>query len=649
MARSAQPQPPESGYDGDGPPTGPPTLTAAADGSPTSWSYFFIRLLFVFVLRVFYSNVVVEGVENIPQDGVPCMLCANHSNSLTDALLLVTTVPTWKRRLLRLTAKDSQFGRKTFTSWLIESAGTVPIKRQKEHGKAGTTVDNSAVFEKLIDALGKGDMVCIFPEGMSRYYPQIAPLKQGVARILSDTLTRHEHDHDFKVAVQTCSITYLHRNLFRDADCLCWVVRSDVLVTFHPPIIVTPKTHPGLIAKPTPEGKAAPDEGSVRRLTSLIGTEIRSGILDAPSWTYIRAANTCRRLYAPLGTKLGLGEHVRLTQRFVEGLTGRKAIKPWQEGEDVKGVLKTPMRRARPGEDFFGLDKSESEDRPSSQDDLDRLVKDLTNYQDLLYVHGIKDDRVRNSRLLRRRTLVKRLFVRLLGATALFVVCLPGLVFWTPIFVIATKASRKVKKAGPVFDTYDEVAQTKLVYGLVVGVAEGLLVCLLTLPLSWLTLFIFPTLMWLTLRWLEDLTSSLRASIALFRLLLIGKRQLRVLRDMRESLRIRVENLAVKDCGLPRDAEKYIETQRGWRVASSLGFFSLRRRRKKDWNESLKLFDVSEYPGDDMPSDLVSSAPLTPAAIAGPSVAKVGSSLTSLTSVAEERPRRGRVDRLKEA
>lgn len=45
------------------------------------------------VLRVFYSSVVVEGAEHIPRDGVPCMITANHSNSLTDALLLVTTVP----------------------------------------------------------------------------------------------------------------------------------------------------------------------------------------------------------------------------------------------------------------------------------------------------------------------------------------------------------------------------------------------------------------------------------------------------------------------------------------------------------------------------------------------------------------------------
>ncbi|SCV68158.1 BQ2448_279 [Microbotryum intermedium] len=58
-----------------------------------------------------------------------------------------------------------------------------------------------------------------------------------------------------------------------------------------------------------------------------------------------------------LYTKVSLGKHVRLTQRFVEGLTGRKAIKPWQEGEDVKGVLKAPMRQTRPGEDYFGFEE----------------------------------------------------------------------------------------------------------------------------------------------------------------------------------------------------------------------------------------------------------------------------------------------------
>lgn len=294
------------------------------------------------VLGVFYANVVVEGEENIPEDGVPCVLTANHSNSLTDALLLVTTVPKSRRSLLRLTAKDTQFGRGTFTSWLIESAGTLPIKRPKDH--KGEKVDNSKVFEKLIGALEKGDMVCLFPEGLSRYYPEISPLKQGVSRIVSDTLIRQKDNPEFRLAIQTTSIVYLHRNLFR----------SDVLVTFHPPMYISASSHPDLVLEPSSTDSsnhaATPDphERAIRALTASIGASIRAGILDAPSWAVIRLANTCRRLYAPLGTRLTLGDHVRLTQRFVDALCGRRAEKTWDEivraqgegeGEGVVGLL----------------------------------------------------------------------------------------------------------------------------------------------------------------------------------------------------------------------------------------------------------------------------------------------------------------------
>lgn len=88
--------------------------------------------------------------------------------------LMVTSVPQRKRNMLRLTAKASQFGepihpqsrryiprrmisqspgahaysgRRTFTSWLIENAGTLPLKRKKEDPNA----DNSHVMEKLVD------------------------------------------------------------------------------------------------------------------------------------------------------------------------------------------------------------------------------------------------------------------------------------------------------------------------------------------------------------------------------------------------------------------------------------------------------------------------------------------------------------------
>lgn len=51
--------------------------------------------------------------------------------------------------MLRLTAKATQFGRRTFTSWLIESAGTVPIKRRKDYADS-SEADNTDVMEKLM-------------------------------------------------------------------------------------------------------------------------------------------------------------------------------------------------------------------------------------------------------------------------------------------------------------------------------------------------------------------------------------------------------------------------------------------------------------------------------------------------------------------
>ncbi|KAM0751732.1 hypothetical protein T439DRAFT_300728 [Meredithblackwellia eburnea MCA 4105] len=570
--------------------------------NPASWSYFAILTLFRFVLRVFYANVVVEGSENLPPDGVPCILCSNHSNSLTDALLLVTTVPRSKRHHLRLTAKDTQFGRGTFTSWLIESAGTLPIKRPKDH--VGQKIDNSVVFAKLIESLEEGDIVCIFPEGLSRYHPEIAALRQGVSRIVSDVVSRQRSNPNFELAIQTCSITYLHRNLFR----------SDVLVTFHPPIKVTAAEYPGLIG--TPETPA--DYAAVRDLTSKMGREIRAGTLDAPSWDFIRTANTARRLYAPLGTKLGLGDHVRLTQRFVDAFAGKRAVKGWSEGTDAKLALKTPMVDPKEGSDYFAALQNASSPEssngqevnvmregskgPHSAAELDLLAKDLKTYQDLLFLHGVKDDRVRNPRMLLRRTLLKRLLVRFAGAAFLLLLSLPGLVLWTPIFAVAKIQSEKQKRTGPVFDTYDEVAQTKLVYGLITGIGVYLLSVLLTWPIAPLTMVGVPVLMWITLRWLEDFTSSLRAALALFRLLHLGKHQLLLLREMRESLRVRVEEVAVRDCGLPRDSDVYLVSRGRWRGLHA-GFFSLNRRRKKDWNEVLKLWDISEYPANDYPEE----------------------------------------------
>ncbi|KAL4078410.1 hypothetical protein V8B97DRAFT_1937206 [Scleroderma yunnanense] len=528
------------------------------EGTPTSWSYVFVRLLFKFVLKIFYGSIVVENAELIPKTGQPCIVCANHSNSLTDALVLVASIPPQTRNMLRLTAKSTQFGHRTFTSWLIESAGTVPIKRRKDFNDE--SVNNREAMQKLMEALELGDAICMFPEGMSRYHPTIAPLKTGVARIISDVLTRNRDNPDFSISILTCSITYMHRQHFR----------SDVLVTFHPAFKFTPKDNPELLA---------PVEfNHIREVTWRMQEQISSGTIDSPSWELVRSAKLASRMYAPLGTRMSLGDYVRLTRTFVEAFKAPEH----------------PLKVGPPDE----RDECATEDF-----EIQRLRRDLKNYQDQLVRWGVKDDRIR--RPLSRRAILFRMTIRLSWSLFLFTLSIPGLILWTPVFITTFYAVHNFKKSGPIWDTWDEIAQYKLVYGLFSGLSVWLTSVLLTLPVAPITIVMVPALMWMTLRWLEDAVSAFRAFAALTRLLRVGKVTLKSLWDTREGLHARIKNLAVGTLGLPADPEKYFLERGGQekgrvrgRLESGAKYFSVRRRRKRDWNETLRLYDKVDFPDE---------------------------------------------------
>ncbi|KAJ7200713.1 hypothetical protein C8J57DRAFT_1442101 [Mycena rebaudengoi] len=528
-------------------------------GTPTPWSYALIRLLFNFVLKTFYGSIVIEGKEHIPKTGRPCVVCANHSNSLTDALLLVTSIPPKERNMLRLTAKATQFGHRTFTSWLIESAGTVPIKRRKDYVDEATA-DNTDVMGKLMEALELGDAICLFPEGMSRYHPTIAPLKTGVARLVSDVLTRNRDSPDFEISVLNCSVTYMHRQHFR----------SDVLVTFHPPLTFSPKTNPELLAPV--------DYNNIRLLTAQIHEQISSGTIDSPSWDLVRVSKAAARIYAPLGTRMSLGDYVRVVRTFL-GAFKTVADEPSHVEEQEK---QTAAEIA----------------------ELAQLRIDLRTYQDQLAGWGIKDDRIRHP--LPRHTILSRMIVRLTWSFCLFSLSLPGLLLWIPVLLTTFYAVHNFKKTGPIFDTWDEIAQYKLIYGLMSGLVVWFGTSVLTFPFTAVTFFLVPALMWMTLRWTEDAVSAFRAFTALRRLLMVGKPTLRSMHTRREDLHKRVMHLAVHTLGLPEDPETYFVRHGGkekgrvrGRWESGSKYFSIKRRRKRDWNETLRLYDVVDYPKEE--------------------------------------------------
>lgn len=199
------------------------------------------------------------------------------------------------------------------------------------------------------------------------------------------------------------------------------------------------------------------------------------------------------------------------------------------------------------------------------------------------------------------------MLVRLTWFVCLISISLPGLVLWTPVFVTTFYGIHVFKKSGPIWDTWDEIAQYKLVYGLLSGLFVWMLSVLLTLPFARITVVLVPVLMWMTLRWLEDAVSAFRAFTALLRLLWVGPTTLKTVRDARGDLHSRIMNLAVGTLGLPQNPERdFLESggQEKGRVKtkweSGAKYFSLRRRRKRDWNETLRLYDKVDYPDEQL-------------------------------------------------
>ena len=138
----------------------------------------------------------------------------------------------------------------------------------------------------------------------------------------------------------------------------------------------------------------------------------------------------------------------------------------------------------------------------------------LKTYQDQLSFWRLKDDRIR--RLLPRRIVLTRMVLRLTWSLFLFSISIPGLLLWVPVFLTTAYCVHNFKKTGPIWDTWDEIAQYKLIYG--VSICCGFLICSIypglvsglcvwfgttaaTFPIAPITFMAVPLCMWMTLRW----------------------------------------------------------------------------------------------------------------------------------------------------
>ncbi len=251
-------------------------LTAPAPSA--SMTYRLIVGFFRFVLRTFFRQVEVVGLEHLPREG-GAVLVAWHPNGLVDPGLIITHSP----RQVIFGARHGLFA-VPLLGRIMRAVGTVPIYRAMDDKKSDPETrraQNSAALDALAEQVARGAFSCLFPEGTSHDSPHLLQIKTGAARFWYRARWQME-DGAQAPAIVPVGLHYRRKRGFR----------SRVLVEFHAPLDV-----PELLAT-LPEKDAAEEEMKprYRALTDQIERTLREVVRATEDWELHHLMHRARKL-----------------------------------------------------------------------------------------------------------------------------------------------------------------------------------------------------------------------------------------------------------------------------------------------------------------------------------------------------------------
>jgi 1-acyl-sn-glycerol-3-phosphate acyltransferase len=116
-----------------------------------------------------------RGFENVPVQG-GLIVAANHISHV-DPLVLADAIAFTTRRMPKYLAKASLFEGNGLVARTMRGAGQIPVHRK--------TADASLALKDAVDALHRGELIAIYPEGTVTRDPGKWPMvaRTGVARL----------------------------------------------------------------------------------------------------------------------------------------------------------------------------------------------------------------------------------------------------------------------------------------------------------------------------------------------------------------------------------------------------------------------------------------------------------------------------------
>ncbi|MEN8114432.1 MAG: 1-acyl-sn-glycerol-3-phosphate acyltransferase [Actinomycetota bacterium] len=262
----------------------------------------FLKNVASVAVRLIYRSVEVRQRAGESRSG-PQLAVSNHFGGVADALIQSYALD----RVPRFVARDVIW-RFPIAKHGMRFVRAIPTHKPEDKGPAG----NDQMFRSTYDALHDGDLIMIFPEGITVEDPAMARIKTGAARIALGARA----DGVEGIEIVPSGIHYDDKG----------TLRSRVWVNVGEPIKIDDE-----IARYVSQGDAedASNREAVRSLTADIEEHLRRSAPDYADWEEERALSTAaaialRSLPKPPPT-VGFGDESALANMLSGGTDEAKA------------------------------------------------------------------------------------------------------------------------------------------------------------------------------------------------------------------------------------------------------------------------------------------------------------------------------------
>lgn len=146
--------------------------------------------------KVYYKEIQVVGLENLPPKGYPVFAISNHHNAVMDPLAMLYMYPDHRQPVF--IARGDIFKKNDFIAKLLRFLKILPTFRTRD-GDREDVKSNLSTFDLAARILNEGGTLTMFPEAAHQQGKYFATFKKGFPRIAFRAAEISDYNLDFKI------------------------------------------------------------------------------------------------------------------------------------------------------------------------------------------------------------------------------------------------------------------------------------------------------------------------------------------------------------------------------------------------------------------------------------------------------------------